>query len=72
MVEIFKTDVQEVSKANRVIEKLLQQFPSYRINFDLQDCDRILRVESCNGSIVINGVVEVAIKHNLEISAIAD
>jgi hypothetical protein len=27
------------------VQLLLQHFPGSRINFDLQDCDKILRVE---------------------------
>jgi hypothetical protein len=45
MVEIFKTNVQEVNDANAIIQKLLEHFPSAKINFDLEDCDKILRVE---------------------------
>ena len=46
MVEVFTTNVQEVSQANNLISLLVKLFPDYSINFDLQDCDRILRVES--------------------------
>jgi hypothetical protein len=45
MVEVFKTNVQEVAESNRIIGKLLEHFPDNRINFDLSDCDKILRVE---------------------------
>jgi len=45
MIEVFKTDVTTASDANRIVEMLIQHFPGSRINFDLQDCDKILRVE---------------------------
>lgn len=45
MIEVFKTSVEEKRDAELLIFLLLQQFPASRINFDLQDCDRILRVE---------------------------
>ena len=45
-VEVFTTNVQEVSQANDLMNILLKIFPEYSINFDLEDCDRILRVES--------------------------
>lgn len=45
-VEIFATNVQEVSQAKDLMNILLKIFPEYSINFDLEDCDRILRVES--------------------------
>ena len=46
MVEVFVTDVQKASHAKYLITTLRKIFPDYLINFDLEDCDRILRVES--------------------------
>ena len=45
MVEVFKTNVQEVAHSIKMIDKLLEHFPVSKINFDLEDCDKILRVE---------------------------
>jgi hypothetical protein len=48
MIEVFKTNIQEVSQAKNLIALLLQHFPGSRINVDLQDCDKVLRVEGRN------------------------
>lgn len=48
MVEVFKTNVREVEKSKVLAQKLQTHFPATRINFDLQDCDKILRVEGEN------------------------
>jgi hypothetical protein len=45
MVEIFKTNVENIKQAKRILMLLNSRFPKLRINFDLEDCDRILRVE---------------------------
>nr|WP_197486598.1 hypothetical protein [Mucilaginibacter sp. L294] len=45
MIEVFKTNVQEKDRSKVLIQKLLEQFPASKINFDLEDCDKILRVE---------------------------
>ena len=45
MIEIFKTNVEEIAQAKKMIELLLEHFPGNKINFDLHDCDKILRVE---------------------------
>lgn len=45
MIEVFKTNVENASDASNIVQVLLQHFPGSRVNFDLQDCDRILRVE---------------------------
>jgi len=51
IVQVFKTDVQDQLVARRIILFLQQSFSHCRINFDLDDCDRILRIESQRESI---------------------
>jgi hypothetical protein len=46
MVEVFKTNITDTELSKRLIRKLLVHFPDSMINFDLEDCDRILRVEA--------------------------
>lgn len=46
MVEVFKTNVEETGESARVIAHLRDLYPKGRINFDLSDCDRILRIEA--------------------------
>jgi hypothetical protein len=48
MVLVFKTNVDSISKVKRIAPKLNQLFPKTKWNFDLEDCDRILRLESDN------------------------
>lgn len=48
MIEVFKTNVQEFSEAQTVIALLRRHFPGSKINFDLDDCDKVLRVEGNN------------------------
>ncbi len=45
MVEVFKTNVQKKVQANMLVYILSEAFPSFKINFDLSDCDKVLRVE---------------------------
>ena len=51
IVQIFKTDVQDQLVARHIILFLRRNFSHSRINFDLDDCDKILRIESRQGSI---------------------
>jgi len=46
MVEVFKTDIRKKHIACTLVKSLSNQFPDYRINIDLADCDKVLRVES--------------------------
>lgn len=45
MVEVFKTNVPDPQQAGQLVDLLYRYFPGCRINFDLEDCDRILRME---------------------------
>jgi hypothetical protein len=48
MVEVFKTNVQRNEQAKELIFLLQQKFPESKINFDLDDCDKVLRIEGTN------------------------
>jgi len=45
MVEVFKTNVQKKAQSKKLLCILSEMFPSIKINFDLSDCDKVLRVE---------------------------
>lgn len=45
MVEVFKTNVTDIIDANRIITSLTKICPTYKINFDLEDSEKILRIE---------------------------
>ena len=49
MVEVFKTDVHDPGQAQMLTHEIHHQFADYRANFDLDDCDKILRVQSATG-----------------------
>lgn len=46
MVEVFRTNVSEEKDALRLLEQLLVANAHSKINFDLEDCDKVLRIES--------------------------
>ena len=48
MVEVFKTNVQKKTQSKMLVCILSEAFPSFKINFDLSDCDKVLRVEGDN------------------------
>lgn len=48
MVEVFKTNVQKKAQTKVVVGILSEVFPSFKINIDLADCDKVLRVEGDN------------------------
>ena len=55
MVEIFKTNITEDDHAAAIISMLQHHLPACVVNFDLEDCDNILRVKGenfCNNQII--------------------
>jgi tRNA G26 N,N-dimethylase Trm1 len=47
-VEVFKTSVDNKQQAKSLIEEMSQDFPGIKVNFDLEDCAKILRIEATN------------------------
>jgi len=48
MVEVFKTNVYGVEDAAMLIPRLAVHFPGSRITLDLEDCDKVLRIEGAD------------------------
>ena len=46
MIEVFKTNVNKPAQAEQLVQLIQQTFAGYNANFDLEDCDRILRIKS--------------------------
>ena len=48
MVEVFKTNVHDVDQVNLLLNQIHNTFKGYKANFDLEDCDKILRIVSAS------------------------
>ena len=48
MIEVFKTNVRKKAQSKMLLSILSKTFPSFKINFDLSDRDKVLRVEGDN------------------------
>lgn len=57
MVEVFKTDVKEEDQAKKLINLIHGAFPGYKANFDLEDRDKILRVQCDGGFVQSSGLI---------------
>ena len=62
MVEVFKTTVRNSREAKRIIQKLGEEFPKHKINFDLSDCDKILRVQG--SSVLEREIISIVTSFN--------
>jgi len=59
MIEVFKTDVDDPKYADILVEHIQRIFREYEVNFDLQDCDKILRVKSVCGVVNSDRLIKV-------------
>lgn len=57
MVEVFKTNVKDFEQADSLLEAIHGSFINYRANFDLEDCDKILRIESSSGYVENDSII---------------
>ena len=57
MVEVFNTNVRTEEQANLLLDQLRRKYQTCKINFDLEDCDNILRVECHIGHIDVKGIL---------------
>jgi hypothetical protein len=62
MVEVFKTNVTDSSLAGLLVSEINRSIGGYTANFDLSDCDRILRVK-CWGTIDTARVIRLLESH---------
>jgi hypothetical protein len=72
MVEIFKTNVNNKKLAKKVLKTLHAHLPAYCFNFDLDDCDRILRAQSPGIPVEITRIIQIVREHQIRISLLGD
>lgn len=59
IIEVYKTNVADSRQSMFLLQALRHRFPGYIANFDLQDCDKILRIESSKTTINNENIIEL-------------
>ncbi|MFT2010684.1 hypothetical protein ACMA1I_18555 [Pontibacter sp. 13R65] len=72
MVEVFKTNVTGKKKANRLLHQIHKTFEAYQANFDLEDCDKILRVECAETPVQPSLLIELLQHHGFSAEVLPD
>ena len=72
MVEVFKTSVQSVEEETLLLDKLQKEFSYCKMNFDLEDCDNILRIESIGNIIDLNPIIKLVRYYGFDIEVLED
>lgn len=71
VVEVFKTSVETSVQAEQLVNLIVEKFPAYAVNFDLEDCDRILRIKS-SGSIQEASLVAILQQQGFDAAVLTD
>ncbi|GLR18216.1 hypothetical protein GCM10007940_28310 [Portibacter lacus] len=64
MIHVFKTSVQTAEDIKKLKPKLDKLSPNLKWNFDLEDCDKILRIEDFNISPI--SIIDLLVELNFE------
>ena len=72
MVEVFKTNVRKLTDAKRLLVLIHERYVHYKANFDLKDCDNILRVQNNSGAIHVQRLVELMEELGFEAEVLPD
>jgi hypothetical protein len=72
MIEVFKTNISDRDHADAVVERIHELFPEYHANFDLEDCDRILRVSSIHAVVHASALQDLLLRFGYTCEVLAD
>ena len=72
MVEVFKTNVHERDDADMLISRIHHVFEKYNANFDLTDCDKILRIECLSGIVEPCSLIALVASHGFHAEVLPD
>lgn len=71
-VEVFCTNVSTQQAAAVLQQRLLLRYPECRFSFDLEDCDRVLRVACAHGPPDSPGICQVLGHYRFACSVMPD
>ncbi|HEV7230730.1 MAG TPA: hypothetical protein VGO45_05345 [Bacteroidia bacterium] len=72
MIEVFRTNVKKKAEAKRVLKHLSDQFPSASLSLDLEDCEKILRMERQGQGFDAQEVIETIRQQGFECEILED
>lgn len=70
-IEVFKTDLLTEYDALKLRAAISASFPNYAVNFDLSDCDHIMRVVSPD-RVDVSALIGLALQVNVQIAPLPD
>lgn len=72
MIEVYKTNILKKKQAKGIKKQIKNKFPNYRVAFDLEDCDHILRIETFNEALDNDAIINIVQKLGFDIEILTD
>ena len=72
VVQVFRTNVPDEKAAQPILFFLERYFSHCRINFDLEDCDRVLRIENRQQPIEEAMIQQLVARHGYHCEPLLD
>jgi hypothetical protein len=72
MIEVFKTNVQNGNDAGMLIGQIHKNFSAYTANFDLEDRDKVLRIQCDQGMIKYRLVIALLKESGFDAEVLPD
>ena len=72
MIEVYKTNILKKKQAKGIKKQIKNKFPNYGVDFDLEDCDHILRIETFNQALDNDAIINIVQKQDFEIEILTD
>ncbi len=72
MIEVFKTNVNDKATATMLVAEIEKHFKGFLANFDLEDCDNILRINNPNGLVCPSDIVNLLELYGYDASVLED
>ena len=69
MVDVFKTSIQEITQSEHMFKVLSICFPGTEISFDLEDCDKVLRIR--HDGIALEEVIDLLARYGFHCEELA-
>lgn len=69
-VGVYKTDIEDESEAESILKKIRRELPGSNPSIDLEDCDKVLRVEFSGYLIDEPGLKEILKDHGYKMEVL--
>ncbi|WP_067151456.1 hypothetical protein [Pseudotamlana agarivorans] len=72
MIEVYKTNILKKKQAKETKKQIKNKFPNYCVDFDLDDCDHILRIDTYNEALDNAAIINIVQKQDFDIEILMD